>query len=312
MKIASISILLKKNFKLDKKFYYISGNEITLMEKIKKIIFESFKESEKSRIININTIKDFVDEGALFEEKKIYFCKSSKGVDSESLNSFRNSDDIFVFLEENSTKTKSIKNLFVKDKDSYSIDCYELDKDSRIKILNEFIKINNLNIHKDVYWLLVDKLQGRYIFLENILQKIKNININDISIDNIKKVLTTNNSNKERVFFNLLKKNKEIIGVYRDKITTNTDVSELYYYSKFFCQLIIDSDSEEEYSKKIPVYLFKEKNFLVDVYRKYNSKKKKMLLELLLSTEKLLRKNSDLSLLMGLRFLLKVKRITIS
>tara|TARA_B100000900_G_C20534738_1_gene697881 strand:- start:413 stop:1351 length:939 start_codon:yes stop_codon:yes gene_type:complete len=312
VKITSISVLLKKNFKLDKKFYYISGNEITLMEKIKKIIFESFKENEKSRVININTIGDFVDEGALFEEKKIFFCKSSKGVNSESLDSVRNSDGFFVFLEENSPKTKGVKNLFAKERDSYSIDCYELDRDSRAKVLNEYIKINNFNIDKDVYWLLVDKLQGRYIFLENILQKIKDMNISDITIENIKKVLTTNDSNKEKIFFNLLKKNKEIIGIYRDKIITNADVSEFYYYSKFFCQLIIDCNTEEEYNKKIPIYLFKEKKFLVDLYRKYNSKKKKLLLELLSTTEKLLRKNSDLSLLMGLRFLLKVKRITIS
>ena len=35
MKIDPISILLNENFKIDKKFYFISGNEKTLMEKIK-------------------------------------------------------------------------------------------------------------------------------------------------------------------------------------------------------------------------------------------------------------------------------------
>ena len=60
------------------------------------------------------------------------------------------------------------------------------------------------------------------------------------------------------------------------------------------------------------MYLFKEKNYLIDIYRKYNSKKKKMLLKLLSSTESVLRKESGLSLVFGLRFLLNIKKITIS
>ena len=67
-----------------------------------------------------------------------------------------------------------------------------------------------------------------------------------------------------------------------------------------------------EYKKKIPLYLFKEKNYLIDIYRKYNLKKKKMLLKLLSSTESILRKESSLSLVVGLRFLLNIKKITIS
>ena len=51
---------------------------------------------------------------------------------------------------------------------------------------------------------------------------------------------------------------------------------------------------------------------LIDIYRKYNSKKKKMLLKLLSSTESILRKESGLSLVVGLRFLLNIKKITIS
>ena len=38
MKIDSLNILLNKTSALNKKFYFISGNEKTLMEKIKTII----------------------------------------------------------------------------------------------------------------------------------------------------------------------------------------------------------------------------------------------------------------------------------
>ena len=312
MKINSLNILINQSFFLDKKFYFISGNEKTLMEKIKSIIVEGYKLKENAQIKNIDTISDFVDEVGLFGDKNIYIVNGCKGLDNEALNSIRNSQSNFIFLQENSHKIKKVKNLFSLDRDSYLIDCYELDKESKIKILNEFLKINKLKISQDVYWYLIDKLDSKYIFFEKNLIKVLELGEKNITMDKIKKVLTIDESGKGRIFFSLLHKNKKIIELYRDKITNNSDVNEVYYYSKFFCQLIIDCNSEDEYKKRIPLYLFKEKNYLIDFYRKYNSKKKKLLLKLLSSTENILRKESGLSLVVGLRFLLNIKKITIS
>ena len=312
MKIDSLNILLNKTPALNKKFYFISGNEKTLMEKIKTIIVEGFKEKENFQMRNIDTISDFVDEVGLFGDKSIYIVSGNKGIDIETLDGLRLSESHFIFLQENSQKIKKIKNIFSVDRDSYLIDCYELDKDSKIKILNEFLRQHKLEISQDVYWFLIDKLDNKYIFFEKNLIKILELDKQDIILDKIKKLLTVDESGKEKIFFNLFQKNKQIVELYRDKIINNSDVNELYYYSKFFCQLIIDCNSEDEYRKKIPVYLFKEKNYLIDIYRKYNSKKKKMLLKLLSSTESILRKESGLSLVVGLRFLLNIKKITIS
>ena len=312
MKINSLNLLINPAFGLDKKFYFISGNEKTLMEKIKTIIVENFKEKENVQIRNIDTISEFVDEVGLFGDKYIYIVSENKGINIEALDNLKSSESNFIFLQENSQKIKKIKNLFSVDKDSYVIDCYELDRDSKIKILNEFLKVNKLEISQEVYWFLVDKLESKYIFFEKNLIKLLELDKQEMTLDKIKKILIVDESGKERIFFNLLKKNKEIIGLYKDKIVNNSDVNELYYYSKFFCQLIIDCNSEDEYNKKIPLYLFKEKNYLINIYRKYNSKKKKMLLRLLSSTESILRKESQLSLVVGLRFLLNIKKITIS
>ena len=62
--------------------------------------------------------------------------------------------------------------MFNKDKDSYLIDCYELERESRIKILKKFLSDKGLNISQDVYWLLVDKLDSKYSFFENSLSQI--------------------------------------------------------------------------------------------------------------------------------------------
>lgn len=312
MKIDPINILLNKSFTPNKKFYFISGNEKTLMEKIKLKIIESFQNKTNTQIKNIDTINDFVNESELFETKNIFVVNGLKGIDVENLNIIKASGYNFIFLQENSQKIKKIKNLFNTDKDSYLIDCYELDRGAKIKILNNFLNINKLKISEEIYWYLIDKLDSKYVFFENNLIKILELDHQDITLDNIKKLLVVDQSGKEKIFFNLLKKNEEIVELYRDKILTNSDVNEFYYYIKFFCQLIIDCDNENEYSKKIPLYLFREKNYLVDVYKKYNSKKKKLLLRLLKSTESILRKEGSLSLVVGLRFLLNIKKITIS
>tara|TARA_Y200000002_G_scaffold90369_1_gene72750 strand:+ start:1133 stop:2071 length:939 start_codon:yes stop_codon:yes gene_type:complete len=312
MKIDPLNIVLDQGFKLNKKFYFISGNEKSFIEKIITKIIEKYRKDENISTSNIDSIDDYVDGVGLFEDKKIISINNCAKIDEENLNKLRNSSDIFIFSQENSAKIKKIKNIFLKDKDSYLLDCYELDKNSKIKIMNKFIQSSELNIKDDVYWFIIEKIDNKYGPLEDDLDKIFSLEQKDITLFNIKKLLTVDGSSKEKIFFSLHKKNKDIIELYREKILTISDVNEFYYYCKSFCQLIIDCKDEEDYKKKIPIYLFKEKNFLVDVYRKYNSKKKKMLLRLLFLTEKILRKENGLSLVSGLRFLLNVKKITIS
>ena len=312
MKIDPISILLNENFRIDKKAYFISGNEKSLMQKIKDTIIEKYQKNTNAGIVNIDTIKDFVEEPGLFENHKIFLGNRCRGIDEKSLENIKHSQGVFIFIDENSQKIKKIKGLFNKDKDSYLIDCYELEKVSRIKIIKKFLSDNSKNISENIFWLLVDKLDSKYSFFENNLKQIVELDEKSLTIDNIKKLLSISDSGKEKVFFNLLKKNKEIVNLYRNKIVNSTDVNEFYFYIKFFCQLIIESKNENEYQKKIPVYLFKEKHKLLDIFRKYNSRKKKLLIGLLSSTEKVLRRNNNLSLFFGLRFLLNIKKITIS
>ena len=312
MKIEPVSILLSENFRIDKKIYFISGNEKTLMHKIKAAIIGKYQENTDAKITNIDTIKDFVEEAGLFDDHKIYLVNMCKGIDEKNLENIKNSHGVFIFVDENSQKIKKIKTLVSKDRDSGLIDCYELERESKIKILKKFLSDKSLNISQDVYWLLIDKLDSRYGFFENSLNQIIELDEKDLTLNNAKKLLTISDTGKEKIFFNLFKKNKDIVDLYRNKILTNTDVNEFYFYIKFFCQLIIESKSEDEYKKKIPVYLFKEKHKLIEIFRKYNLKKKKLLIRLLSSTENVLRKDSNLSLVFGLRFLLNIKKITIS
>lgn len=312
MKVDPLILLLDKNFKLNKKLYFVSGNEVTFINKISDLIINEYKNNGNIALENIDKINDYKESVGLFESRKIFLVKDCIGVDENSLSELQRSNDIFVFRQENSQKIKKIKNIFIKNKDSYLLDCYELDKNSKNKILNQTLKKNNLILNEEIYWFLLDKLDNKYVFFENNLNKILELNHKDITLDIIKRVLVTSDSGKEKVFFNLLKRNSEIVNIYREKIITASDVNEFYYYCRYFCQLIIECQNEDEYSKKIPIYLFREKNLLVKIYRFYNSKKKKLLLKLLSSTEVILRKESDISVVFGLRFFLNFKKITIS
>jgi len=312
MKVDPLSILLNENFNLNNKFYFISGNEVSLIEKVYKTIVERYQKKEDVTKIELDTIDNFKYEETLLESKKIFFARNCKGFKEKNIDNLKSGDGVFIFIQENSQKTKAAKEIFKNIDNSCIIDCYELNKSSKIKILNEFLKKKKTNISEEAYWFLVNKLDNRYAFLENSLNTILEIDVNSITLENIKKLISPEISMKENLFFQMFKKNSEIIEMYKDKIVSNTDVNELYYSCKYFCQLIIDSRNVEDYNKKIPRYLFKEKNYLVEVYKKYDLRKKKKILNILSNMEKILRKDGNLSIAYGLRFFLNIKKITVS
>ena len=209
MKLDPLNLLFNKDLKLNNKIFFIGGNEITLMEKVSKTIVERFQGGAGARIIHLDTIENFVDEEGLFKDKKIFIGKNCKGINEKNLNKIKTTGGIFIFIQENSSKTKVIKNIFSKDRESYIVDCYELDNSSKVKVLNEFLKIRNVKIVEDLYWVLVEKLDSKYIFLENTINKILELEQKDINNDNIKKILTMDGLDKQKIFFSLLKKKQE-------------------------------------------------------------------------------------------------------
>lgn len=312
MKIDPLSILVSRDFSFDKKFYYIGGNEITLMENVLNIIIQRLKKNKGVDVFNIDSIENFVDEAQLFSTKKILIGKNCKGINNENLKKLTNRDNIFIFFQENSPKTKSNKNIFAKKEDAYLIDCYELDRGSKIRLLNNFIKDSDIKIEEDVYWFLIEKLDTKYLFVKNSLDKLMELNDNYLTKETVSKILTIDDGGKEKVFFHLFKKNNDIIEFYKNKVLTPSDVSGLFFYIKSFCHLILESKNEDDFISKIPKYLFKEKNFLIEFYKKYNFKKRRLLLNLLYKTERALRRNNSLSMILGLRFVLSLKKITVS
>ena len=56
MRLDPLSVVLTENFIPDKKFYFISGNEVTLMEKVKNNIVDGYLKIKKASLKHIDNV----------------------------------------------------------------------------------------------------------------------------------------------------------------------------------------------------------------------------------------------------------------
>ena len=311
MKIDPINLILNKKFKYDFRVYFISGNEITLMNKVKDLLIESLKKSDLIEVQTVKSLKSINRDISLFNKRRLYIITDLIGVDEGVINSF-DADSIFLFHCENSPKVNSIKRIFTSQKNSLVIDCYELDKDTKIKIVNDFLLSNNLKIEKELFWNFIDMLDSRYMLLEKELQKIKEIRPESINYNTLIKTISKVDLVDDKIFFKLMGTYEDIINAYKSKITNQAEANKFYFTIKKFTNLIIDNEEKKDFEKNIPKYLFREKNTLISIFQRFNFKKKKSLINLLFKTDIAMRKNAALSVVIGLRFLLNLKKIIIS
>ena len=157
MKVDPLEIIINSEKRLDKKFYYITGNEVTLMQKIKDILISYYTNSMSVGIEKIKDVGLCNNEIGLFENQKIYIVSGIKDIDNEFLELASTRNDIFLFIIENSPKSKLIKNFFIKRKDSYLIECYDLSREEKIKLLNHRLTKENFKINEDVIRFLTTK-----------------------------------------------------------------------------------------------------------------------------------------------------------
>ena len=310
MKIDPLNILINEKFNFDKKFYLISGNEISLINDIKQRIVNDYKE----RGFGYQRVKDFgeiVMGSELFDDKKIYYLDS--GIDKNTnLENFFESEDVYIVVLENSPKIRSIKENLSKNENCCVIDCYELDNQNKKKAVNFLLGKGGIKLDNNNYWLLIERLDNRYGFLVKEIENIIGLGKKDIEEKDLLQSLHTKSHAIEKIFFELLSSNKNLINIYRNKVFNDGDVSIFFNYIKQFCYYIINNENKINFSKSVPKYLFKEKNRFISIFEKFNNKKKSKLVELIYRTESLIRKEKGLSVVIGLKFLLSLRKIAIS
>ena len=310
MKINPEEILLNPSYKVDNFPYFISGNEETLIKQIEEILINKFKKNgfvEKERI---EKIENYNNSGNLFHNSKLIILTNIADMNKLKIENIINNGDMLIISSANTTKDKSIKKIFSTEKNYKLILCYKLDQELKIKILNYHLAQNNIVISKDIFWYLLESLDDRSIFFHNELNKIclkKNISY---SFRDIKKIINKKTDpENEKLFFNILSKNSEIIDLYKSSINTISDFYLFFHNFKFYFNLIINNQTERGVVENFPKYLFKHKKAFIIIYKKINSEKKNKLSNLFFKTESLVRKNNNQFESIGLRFLLNFKKI---
>ena len=310
MKISPEEILLNPSYKVDKFPYFVSGNEETLIKQIEEILINKFKQNGFIEKEKIEKIEDYNNSGNLFHDSKLIILTSIANVNKLKIENIIKNGNMLIISSANNSGDKLVKNIFLTEKNYKLILCYKLDQELKIKILNYHLDQNNIVISKDIFWYLLECLDDRSIFFHNELKKIclkKNVSY---SFHDIKKIINQKiDPENEKLFFNILSKNIEIINLYKSTINTISDFYLFFHNFKFYFSLIINNQTEQGVIENFPKYLFKHKRSFIVIYKKINSEKKNKLSNLIFKTEKLIRKNNNQFESIGLRFLLNFKKI---
>jgi len=310
MKINSEEILLNPNYKVDKFPYFLSGNEETLIKQIEEILINKFKQNgfvEKERL---EKIENYNNSRGLFHNSKLIILTSIANVTKLEIEKIIKNGDMLIISCANNLKDKLVKKIFLTELNYKLILCYKLDQELKIKILNYHLGQNNIAISKDVFWYLLECLDDRSIFFHNELKKICLKRNASYSFYDIKKIINQKiDPENEKLFFNILSKNIEIINLYKSTISTVSDFYSFFHNFKFYFNIIINNQTEQRVIENFPKYLFKHKKSFIVIYKKINSEKKNKLSNLIFKTENLIRKNNNQYESIGLRFLLNFKKI---
>ena len=189
------------------------------------------------------------------------------------------------------------------------LECYELDQARKKIVLDGLVKKHNLFFEKNTYWFLLGLLDNRFAILEKELEKILLLeNKNDtVELSNALNMNQFTDANK--FFFKIHLSRGDVTSFLNSSINSLSDFYGYFSYFKIYSLLLFESKSKADLENKIPKYLFREKQGLLNLFDSLNENKKNLLSFLVFKTEKLVRKNPALFKPLFFRFVLNYKKI---
>jgi hypothetical protein len=298
----------KKNIVFNK--ILIAGSDESFISYVKNFIIEDFK--KRGFFVDISNNYNDGSMGNLFSEKKTLFLLSEFPINKEITPKELDNKAILV-ASPNGKKTNSIKSKLTKDKESLVIECYLLNRNSKENTLKKYIEINNLALSNDVFWYVVDNFDNHYVIFINQLQMLSLFNKKINLISDIEKItFVDNNIEINKIFFNIFKENKILTSAFNKSINSLSDFYIFLNSIKLYLEIIKNSNDRESALYNFPKYLFTEKDVFLTIYKKTNKNKLIKIYKNLSKVELLIRQNSELYLVIGLRFFLNLKKIITS
>ena len=288
----------------------VTGSDEPLIYYVKNFIIENFK--KRNFFIDVSNSYNDRSMGDLFSEKKTLFVLSDFPTNKEITPEKSDYKSILV-ASPNGKKTNLIKTKLSKDKRSLVVECYLLNRNSKENTLKNYIEVNNLTLSNDVFWYVVDSFDNNYVIFIKQLETLSLFNKKINLISDIEKITFVDNKIEiNKIFFNIFKENKILTNTFNKSINSLSDFYIFLNSTKSYLEIIKNSGDKESALYNFPKYLFAEKDVFLTIYKKTNKDKLIKIYQNLSKVELLIRQNSELYLVFGLRFFLNLKKIITS
>ena len=288
----------------------VTGSDEPFIAYVKNFIVEGFQ--RRGFFIDFSNNYNDGSIGNLFSEKKTLFVLSDFPANKE-INHEVSDDKSILVASPNGKKTNLIKTKLLKDKESLVVECYSLNRSSKENTLKNYIEKNNLTLSYDVFWYVVDNFDNNYVIFIKQLQMLSLFNKKISLISDVEKITFIDNKIEiNKIFFNIFKENKILTNTFNKSINSLSDFYIFFNSTKTYLEIIKNSSDINIALYNFPKYLFAEKDVFLTIYKKTNKDKLIKIYKNLSKVELLIRQNSELYLVIGLRFFLNLKKIITS
>ena len=304
-------ILLNNNSDFFYNKILVTGSDESFINYMREHIIKFFKNKNYFIDLSGNYNRDLA--GDLFSNKKVLFVLKEYSSKKEGSENTSLDNQSVLIASPNGKKINTVKNNFSNSKNSLVIDCYPLNRKDKELTLRQYIDKNNIDLSNDIFWYIIENFDNQYVLF---IQQLKTLNLLGGRIDSVdiieKAVFIDNKIDLSKIFFNVLRSNKYLINVFNKNIYSQTDFYIFLNSLKSYLEIISSSNSKEGVLLKFPRYLFAERDVFMQIYTQLNKKKIFEIYKNISRVESLVRKNSSLYSVIGLRFLLNTKKIITS
>ena len=192
---------------------------------LRDIDFEEVSISGKSLDLNPDTLATSANSISMFNSYKLIILESLKDKNMSEIESVIDSSPtqtMLIVKADNLKKTSKLRKLFENNAQCYALACYEDDAKSMMRLIDNFMKENNISIDRDIKNYLMQTLSTDRMISFNELQKISLFYANDDTTPNLEEIKNLLNDTSSN---NLQKMNESVM--YGNTVKSSNIVSKL-------------------------------------------------------------------------------------